>query len=115
MTSSPVLLAALDRRLFSRLPSICVWCLLWLAVFTSAALSLYGETLDELAREIQASGYVSDFAGVLSQPARDRLTSLCTEVDQKTQAQIAVVTVKSLDGRSIDQYGPDLFAKVGVG
>ena len=76
---------------------------------------LAAQTPEQLAPQIQATGYVNDFAGVLSQSARDQLTSLCTEVDQKAQAQIAVVAIKSLGGASIDQFAPDLFAKVGIG
>lgn len=56
-----------------------------------------------------------DSANVLSQSAKDQLTALCTEVDQKAQAQIAVVTVKSLDGRPIEDYAVDLFARLGIG
>ena len=56
-----------------------------------------------------------DLAGVLSQSARDQLTALCTELDQKTQAQIAVVTVKSLDGRPIEDYSIDLATRLGIG
>jgi uncharacterized protein len=60
-------------------------------------------------------GYVNDYAGVLSQPARNLLTALCTEVDQKTKAQIAVVTVKSLDGRPIEDFAVDLATQWKVG
>lgn len=60
-------------------------------------------------------GYVNDFAGVLSSGARAQLTALCTEVDQKTHAQIAVVTVSSLDGRPIEEYAFDLATKWGIG
>jgi uncharacterized protein len=56
-----------------------------------------------------------DLAGVLSQSAKDQLTALCTEVDQKAQAQIAVVTVKSLDGRPIEDYSIDLATRLGIG
>jgi uncharacterized protein len=56
-----------------------------------------------------------DYAGVLSQGARDQLTALCTEVDKKAGAQIAVVTVKSLDGRSIEDYSIDLATQLGIG
>jgi uncharacterized protein len=65
--------------------------------------------------QLKAQGYVNDFAHVLSQPAHDQLTALCTEVDQKAQAQIAVVTVKSLGGRPIDEYSLDLATHLGVG
>jgi len=65
--------------------------------------------------QLKAQGYVNDYANVLSPSARDRLTALCTEVDQKTQAQIAVVTVKSLGGRPIEDYSLDVATHLGVG
>jgi uncharacterized protein len=43
------------------------------------------------------TGYVNDFAGVLSPETRQSLEDLCTQVDQQAHAQIAVVTVKSMD------------------
>jgi len=74
-----------------------------------------GQTVDQVAPQVKASGYVTDLAGVLSQGARDQLTALCTEVDQKTQAQIAVVTIKSLGDRTIDDYAVDLAERLGIG
>ena len=61
------------------------------------------------------SGYVTDIGGVLSQQAREKLTALCTELDQKTQAQIAVVTVKSLESRTVEDYSIDLATRLGIG
>ncbi len=61
------------------------------------------------------AGYVNDYAGVLSPAARNLLTTLCTEVDQKAKAQIAVVTVKSLDGKPIEDYSIALATKWGIG
>jgi uncharacterized protein len=61
------------------------------------------------------AGYVNDFAGVLTQSGRDQLTALCTEVDQKAHAQIAVVTVKSLDGKPIEDYSIALATQWGIG
>jgi uncharacterized protein len=60
-------------------------------------------------------GYVNDFANVLSQSTRFQLTALCTEVDQKAHAQIAVVTVKSLDGRPIEEFSVGLATTWGIG
>jgi uncharacterized protein len=60
-------------------------------------------------------GYVNDFAGVLSPAARNLLTALCTEVDQKAKAQIAVVTVKSLDGKPVEDFAIGLATQWGVG
>jgi uncharacterized protein len=61
------------------------------------------------------SGYVSDFANALSPAARAQLNALCTEVDQKTHAQIAVVTVQSLNGMEPEDYALQLATKWGVG
>lgn len=65
--------------------------------------------------QLKAQGYINDYANVLSPSARDQLTALCTEVEQKTQAQIAVVTVKSLGGRPIEDYSLDVATHLGVG
>ncbi len=43
------------------------------------------------------AGYVNDFAGVLTPETKQSLEELCTEVDQKAHAQIAVVTVQKLE------------------
>src|SRR5215469_5387833 len=65
--------------------------------------------------QLKPQGYVNDFANVLSSSARQQLTDLCSELDRKTQAQIAVVTVKSLGGRPIENYTMDLATRWGVG
>jgi uncharacterized protein len=65
--------------------------------------------------QLKPQGYVNDFAGVLSQSARDQLTALCTELDQKAQAQIAIVTIKSLGGQPIEDYSIDLATRWGIG
>ncbi len=59
--------------------------------------------------------YVSDFAGVISPAARERLESLSTELDQKAHAQLAVVTVNSLEGRPVEDFTIDLATKWGIG
>lgn len=63
----------------------------------------------------EPGGYVSDFAEVLSSMTKDELTALCQEVDQKAHVQIVVITVKSLDGRSIADFTIDLAMQRGVG
>ena len=66
-------------------------------------------------QDLKPQGYVNDFAGVISADARSRLTALCTEVDQKAQAQIAVVTVHDLNGDSVEDFTNRLGDKWGVG
>jgi uncharacterized protein len=75
------------------------------------AASLFAQAQDQL----KISGYVNDFANVLSAATRTQLTELCTEVNQKAQAQIVVVTVKSLGGRPIEDYSIDLATRLGIG
>jgi uncharacterized membrane protein YgcG len=45
----------------------------------------------------KSKGWVNDFAGVLDINMTKRLALICAEVDQKTHAQIAVVTIKYED------------------
>src|SRR5260221_14667697 len=69
----------------------------------------------EPVKNLKPQGYVNDFAGVLSAQAKDKLTALCAEVEQKTKAQIAVVTVSSLEGEPVEQFSLDLATQWGVG
>lgn len=64
---------------------------------------------------IQPAGYVTDVAGVISGETKAQLNALCNEVEQKTGAQIAIVTIKSLEGNSIENYAVDLYKHFGVG
>ena len=73
-----------------------------------------GMAADKIA-SIRATGYVTDLAGVVDSDTTGRIEALCTEVEQKTGAQIAVVTVKSLDNQDVDNYAKDLFKALGVG
>ena len=82
--------------------------LVWLA---AAAPSLHSEKI----KDLKPQGYVNDFAGVLSAPAKEKLAAICTEVDHKADAQIAVVTVSSLEGEPIEQYSIDLATAWGIG
>lgn len=59
--------------------------------------------------------YVSDFAHVMSQPVKEKLNRLCGEVDHEAHAQIAVVTVNTLNGESVQQYAVQLEDAWGVG
>src|SRR5690349_20932461 len=69
----------------------------------------------EPVRGLKPTGYVNDFAHVLDAQTTTDLENLCREVDQKAKAQIAVVTIRSLDGSDVDSYAVDLFHAWGVG
>lgn len=66
-------------------------------------------------QSLKPTGYVDDFAAALNPDTKAKLEALATEIDQKANAQIAVVTVKSLDGDDIDDYAVRLFKQWGVG
>jgi uncharacterized protein len=62
------------------------------------------------------TGYVNDFAGVLSPATKQNVENLCTEVDRQAHAQIAVVTIKTIDGdQSIEEFATALEDKWKVG
>jgi uncharacterized protein len=72
-------------------------------------------TWAEKIADIRPQGYVTDLAHVIDPTTKARLETLCAEVEQKTGAQIAVVTVNSLEGRSKEGYSADLYKQLGVG
>jgi uncharacterized protein len=80
-----------------------------------ALLLLAGATLAEDLKKIQPVGYVTDLAGAIQPETKARLEALCTELQQKTGAQLAVVTVHSLEGQSVENYAVDLYKHLGVG
>src|SRR5271157_3183050 len=88
----------------SRVSAI-LWIVLGTAVWVGA----------EPIASLRPSNYVNDFAGVLDAATQARLNDLCQQVDQKAQAQIAVVTVKSVDGQDVVSYAVALYQKWGMG
>ena len=65
--------------------------------------------------QLRPTDYVNDFAHALDQATIAQLDNICQQIDQKAHAQIAVVTIKSLDGSDIESYAVDLFKKWGIG
>ncbi len=61
------------------------------------------------------TNYVSDFAGVLSPETQTGLNALCAQLDRQAHAQLAVVTVKTLDGEPIESFATALEDKWKVG
>jgi len=61
------------------------------------------------------TGRVVDEAGVLSTGAQTRLTAMSQALEQKTHDQLVIVTLKSLQGNDIAQYGYQLGRYWGIG
>ena len=88
----------------------------WLAVVLLIFAPSVVATAESLATLPAPTGYVSDFANVLTPSTKLNLENLCTQVDRQAHAQIAVVTVKTMDGdQSIDEFATALEDKWKVG
>jgi uncharacterized protein len=86
-----------------------VWCIAGLVLAVSVI------TRAEDVKKIHPNGYVTDLAGILKPEAKAQLEALGSELEQKTGAQMAIVTVKSLDGKTVEGYANELFQQLGVG
>ena len=84
-----------------------------LAVAAVLAISLLANA--EPIASLHPTNYVNDFAGVLDATTQAKLNDLCKQVDEKAHAQIAVVTVKSLDGKDVFDYAVALYQAWGIG
>lgn len=70
---------------------------------------------DDLLNSLQPRGAVSDYAGVIDSSARKTIGDISNELQRKTGAFIAVVTLNSLEGGQIDDFSVRLFEKWGIG
>src|SRR5712671_1923138 len=75
------------------------------------SVALYAEPV----KQLKPTGYVNDFAGVLDPSSAEAIRNIAQQVDQKDKAQIAIVTVHSLDGSDIETYASDLYKAWGIG
>lgn len=63
----------------------------------------------------EPTGYVNDFAGILSAEAEVRMSEKLSVYQVSTGNEIVVVTIASLDGDYIENYATKLFAEWGIG
>jgi uncharacterized protein len=60
-------------------------------------------------------GFVSDFAEIIPSAEEAAISAKLQSLEQVTGAQVAVVTIKSLDGETIETYAVRLFEEWGIG
>lgn len=60
------------------------------------------------------TGYVSDYAGILSD-WKPQIEELITSIEKETTAEIAVLTIESLEGRNLEEYTLEIAQTWGVG
>lgn len=81
----------------------------WMAVLTAC----FAFALDT--SKLKPTGYVNDFAHVLSPAAKQRLEDYCANLERSTGAQMAIVLVDTLDGDPIDDDANKLYHEWGIG
>ncbi|MCD7975283.1 MAG: TPM domain-containing protein [Phascolarctobacterium sp.] len=59
--------------------------------------------------------YVQDYANVLTATDKHQILSIGQDLDNKTHAQLAVLTIPSLNGEPIDEYALAVLRKWGIG
>ncbi|MBU1693678.1 MAG: TPM domain-containing protein [Verrucomicrobia bacterium] len=87
----------------------------WIILALVAAAFHAATASEALLNGLQPQGFVSDYAGSFEEAARTNLESYLQDVKRQTGAEIAVVTLKSLDGGEINDFANRLFAKWGIG
>lgn len=91
--------------------SIFLFILLILLTFWCAA-----ETPEQVINPKTANNqWVSDMAGVIDETTEGHLNSIINQLEQKTAAEIAVVTIRHTDGRSPKEFATALFNLWGIG
>ncbi len=76
---------------------------------------LYRTVQEDQWKVLKPRGYVNDFAGVIDGNSFTQLTQLATVLEQKTKAQLALVTINTLGDEPIDDFANRLFESWGIG
>jgi uncharacterized protein len=66
-------------------------------------------------KAFKPEGYVSDFAHVIDPASRTSLERFCARVEQLTGAQMALVTIPTLEGEPVEDVANTIFRAWGVG
>ena len=64
---------------------------------------------------LKPQGYVSDYAYVIDAESRRKIELYCARLEKATGAQIAIVTIQTLEGDPIEDAANDLFRRWSIG
>lgn len=84
------------------------------SLFVTACL-IFGASLAAAQTFPAPLGRVSDFADVIDPATEAAIDQQIDQLEQKTSSEIAVATVRSLDGMSVEEYANKLFKAWGIG
>ncbi len=82
-----------------------------IALFSALAIHVSAADYPSPTREF----FVNDFADVLNYETEEKIYRLGKQLEDKTGAQVVLVTIDSLNGQDIDEYANILFEKWGIG
>lgn len=83
--------------------------LLWLVICLYIALGAVAWAQPQVPSIPTSSIYVQDYAGILSNETKAKINKLGAKIAGQTNAQVVVVTVKSLNGESIQDYSLTMY------
>src|SRR5260370_37542890 len=66
-------------------------------------------------KALKPQGYVSAFGNVVDPASKSQLEAYCAAVERSTGAQIALVTINTLEGEPIDDVANTIYRAWGVG
>lgn len=87
----------------------------WLLPLLLLASLLSAQASDKLIRSLKPRGFVSDFADVIPQAQEQQLEQMLVGLARQTGAEVAVVTLNSLDGGQIDDFAVRLYERWQLG
>lgn len=89
--------------------------LIWLVGIIYLALGSVAWAQPKIPPAPTSSIYIQDYAGVLSGETKNKINRLGAKIAAQTKAQVVVVTVNSLNGESIQDYGLGILRQWKIG
>lgn len=87
----------------------------WLVPLLLFATVLTTQASDKLLNSLQPRGFVNDFANVIPSAQERQLEQMLVSLERQTGAEVAVVTLTSLDGGQIDDFAVRLYERWKLG
>jgi len=84
-------------------------------IFAILTIILFSSSVSAYHNPDQASGFVNDFAGLLSVEQKTVLENKLSSFEKETSNEISIAIIKSLDGDTIENFATELFLDWGIG
>lgn len=65
--------------------------------------------------DLKPVGFLNDYAGILKPGEKQDLENYIRKIEKETTNEVAVVILKSLEGRNLEEYANELFNAWGIG